>query len=205
MKKIWWVGGVSEWPVLSGTCRGPSVPRAGWRDRPLGLASPVARAPRPRASKRASRAAVGGPHRRQEWGEVNPRPPGSPRQPLGTEMSGGWSVPDPVGPQGPKQTPLVAESTWQLYLLCWASPSRPSPTAGPRPTRVPQAGGSAELEPPGGTGRGAERRARCHREAGGEPPKCAEGGHLLQARWSPSPHVRGPFPPGGKCPPGAPS
>lgn len=64
-----------------GTCRGPSVRRAGWHDRPRGHASPVARAPKPRASRLLVGPHAGGLHWRQEWGEVNLQPPDSLQQP----------------------------------------------------------------------------------------------------------------------------
>lgn len=41
----------SEWPIRRAPAEGPSVPRAGWHDRPRGHASPVAGALKPRASR----------------------------------------------------------------------------------------------------------------------------------------------------------
>lgn len=71
----------SEWPIPRAPAEAPLCQRAGWRDRPRGHASPVARAPKPRASRLLVGPPAGGLRWGQEWGEVNPQPPASPRRP----------------------------------------------------------------------------------------------------------------------------
>lgn len=73
------------------------------------------------------------------------KPPAArvPAAALGTERSGGWSVPDPWA-SGPKQPRLTSQPRSSLALLG----SLLNPPNCPGSPRPPQ-GGPAELEPPG--------------------------------------------------------
>lgn len=107
-------------------------------------------------------------------------------------MSGGRPVPGP-GASGPKQPQLVDKSTWQLSALL-GSPLTP-PTARPRPAhRLREAQQSQSL--PGRTRRGAEGAGKMSPRGGGRGPQVLGRRPPAHAGWSPSSHVRGPFPPG---------
>lgn len=148
-------------------------------DRPRGHASPVARAPKLWASRLLVGSPAGGLSWGQKWGEVNLPAARVPAATLGTEMNGGWVGTRPVG-LGAQATP-ADESTSQLSCSAGLPSDLPyyptSPRLAPRRPRGARTSW--------GPDRVLRRRARCHRGVGGELPKCAEGGHLLQPDGAP--------------------
>lgn len=190
---IWPLGStnVPNGPFPWAPVEAPLCQRAGWRDRPQGHASPVAGAPRPQASRLLVGPPAGGLCRGQEWGEVNPQPPASPRRPR--QRHEWWPAGARPGASGPQQPRLVDKSTWQLSALL-GSPLTP-PTAGPRPARLREARGARA---PRETRRGAEEAGTMSPRGGGRAPQVLGRRPPAPAGWSCSSHAPGPFPPGSR-------
>lgn len=196
IRTIWLFGFLSNGPngpFPGRLLRGPlRVGQAGM-DRPRGHASPVARAPKPRASRPLVGVPAGGLRWGQKWGEVGLPAARVPAAALGAEMKVAGSAPDPWT-SGPKQPPGLAGQPHGSPALRGSLLT--PPPARPRPARLP--GGLAELQPPGaqtgcrGAGTVSPRgEGRTPRVRGRRPP--------APARWSPSSHIRSPFPPGGRA------